>query len=231
MPYRRLPNTDNAWIRSLKTARNKLEGSDSAEVTKYDVQTLEIMLRNFENAQIMYRQSLGKQVSENQKFQKLVKNARLYISHFIQVLNLAIIRNEIKKEVKPFYGLSEDSYAVPDLSSNESILTWGENVLKGESQRMQIGGTPIYNPTIARVNVAFSQFKEAYFNQKTFQNITTRQLEILSQQRDSIDQTLCSLWNEIEAAFAYLEGEIRIQTCKEYGIVYYLRKSEKQKNL
>lgn len=229
MPYRRLPNTDNARIRSLKMAINKLRISDNSELIKYDVQTLEILLRNFENAQIMYRQSLNKQVAENKKFQKLIKNARIYISHFIQVLNLSIIRNEIKKEVKPLYGLNEDSYAVPDLSSNESILTWGENVLKGESQRMQLGGTPIYNPTIARVNVAFSQFKDAYFNQKVYQSTTSRQLEALSQQRESIDQTLCSLWNDIEAAFAGYDTDTRIEVCREYGIIYYLRKNEKIK--
>lgn len=227
MPYRRLPNTDNARIRSLRMAIDKLRVSDNSELIKYDVQSLEIMLRNFENAQIMYRQSLSKQVSENKKFQKYVKNARLYISHFIQVLNLSIIRNEIKKEVKGYYGLNEESYAVPDLSCNESILTWGENVLKGESQRIQLGGTPIYNPTIARVNVAFSQFKEAYFNQKIYQNTTTRQLEALSQQRDSVDRTLCSLWNEIESVFVELANNERIELCKEYGIIYYLRKNEK----
>lgn len=232
MPYRRLPNTDNARIRSLRMAIEKLKTSDNPELIRYDVQTLEIMLRNFENAQIMYRQSLSKQVAENQKFQKLVKNARLYISHFIQVLNLAIIRNEIKKEIKSHYGLTEDSYSVPDLMSNEAILTWGENILKGESIRVQqLGGTPIYNPTIARVNVAFSQFKEAYFNQKTYQNITIRQLDNLSQQRNSIDSILCTLWNEIESAFSYLNTQERIKCCKEYGIVYYLRKSERQKNI
>lgn len=228
MPYRRLPNTDNARIRSLRIAINKMHISDNTELIKYDTQTLDIMLRDFENAQMMYRQSLSKQVAENRKFQKLVKNARLYISHFIQVLNLCIIRNEIKKEVKPYYGLNETNYAVPDLSSNDAILTWGENVLRGENKRIQTGGTPIYNPTIARVNVAFSQFKEAYFNQKIYQNTTARQLSLLSEQREAIDQILSTLWNDIESAFSDLPSDKKIIACKEYGIIYYLRKGEKE---
>lgn len=229
MPYRRLPNTDNARIRSLKMAINKIHSSDIPDLIKYDTQSLGIMLRNFENAQMMYRQALDNQVAENKKFQKLIKNARLYISHFIQVLNLSIIRGEIKKEVKPLYGLNEKNYAVPDLSSNEAILTWGENILKGEGKRLQIGGTPIYNPTIARVNVAFSQFKEAFFNQKTYQSSTARQLEALSQQRESIDETLATLWNDIETVFCDYPPNKKIEVCKEFGIVYYLRKNEKDR--
>lgn len=227
MPYRRLPNTDDARIRSLKMAISKISESNIPELKKHDTIRLGVLLRNFENAQKAYRQSLSNQVAENRKFQKIVKNARIYISHFIQVLNLSIIRNEIKKSVKPLYQLDESSLAVPDLTSNESILKWGENILKGESLRLQAGGTPIYNPTIARVNVAFSQFRDTYFNQKTYQNTTARYLEALSQQRKSLDKILCTLWNDIEAVFADLPADDKIKACKEFGIIYYLRKNEK----
>lgn len=228
MPYRRLPNTDNARIKALRTAIEKRESIYSDNVVSFDTQALKVMLRNFESAQTMYKESLNKQASENRKFQTKIKNARLYISHFIQVLNLSVIRNEIKKETKALYNLLPDNFAVPDLSSNDSLISWGDNIIKGEQERLRQGGVPIYNPTIARVNVAFSMFKEAYFAQKTYQNTTSRQLEILSQQREAIDKTLCSLWNQIEAAFAGLSYHERLERCKEYGVVYYLRKGEKE---
>lgn len=228
MPYRRLPNTDNARIRSLKTAIEKMSASRDANIIKFDVISLETMLRNFENAQLMYKQSLEKQAAENRKLQKLVKNARLYVSHFIQVLNLCIARGEIKKDVRSFYNLEVDSQAVPDLATNEALLTWGEDIIKGENLRIQNGGAPIYNPTIARVNVAYSQFKDGYFTQRTFQSTTARHLETLSQQREDIDKALCSLWNQIEAFFADLEPEEKLERCKDFGIIYYLRRSEKE---
>lgn len=227
MPYRRLPNTDNARIRSLKAAICKMSYDYNREIIQLDIQMIENLLRNFESAQFLYKQSLDRQALENKKFQKIVKNAKLYISHFIQVLNLCIIRNEIKKEVKTFYHLEPNNFAVPDMSTNESLLKWGENTLKGENTRIQNGGVPIYNPTIARVNVAFSQFKDAYFTQKTYQSTTNRNLEQLSQQRDDIDNTLCQLWNQIEAAFADLPAAQRIEKCKEFGVIYYWRKHEK----
>lgn len=229
MPYRRLPNTDNARIKALKAAIEKHNSLFGQGVISLDIRKMELMLRNFENAQLRYRDSLETQVASNRKFQKLVKNARLYISHFIQVMNLCVIRNEIKKEQKQLYNIDPDNFTVPDLTSNDALLYWGDSLMKGEQARLGQGGAPIYNPTIARVNVAFSQFKDAYFNQKTYQNTTARQLDILSEQRKDIDNVLSTLWNQIESAFANLPAKERLERCKEYGVVYYLRKDEKEK--
>lgn len=229
MPYRRLPNTDNARIKALRAAIEKHNSLFGQNVISLDARKLEAMLRNFETAQIRYKDSLEIQASANRKFQKLVKNAKLYISHFIQVLNLCVIRNEIKKEHKQFYNLEPDNFAVPDLTGNDAILYWGDSIVKGEQTRLAQGGIPIYNPTIARVNVAFSQFKDAYFSQKTHQNTTARQLATLSQQREDIDFILATLWNQIEAAFSSLPNNEKIERCKEYGVVYYLRKEEREK--
>lgn len=226
MPYRRLPNTDNARIRALRTAIDKSKQSFNKIITP-DIIHTEAQLRRFESAQALYRESLNTQSTENRKLQKLIKTARLYISHFIQVLNFAVIRNEIKKEAKAYYKLIPDNYTVPDLSSNESLLKWGKNIIDGEQKRLSHGGTPIYNPSIARVNVAYSQFKNALFSQKLHQTTTNRQLESLSVQRDDIDEILSIIWNDIEAAFSHLPTDERLEKCKEYGVVYYLRKGEK----
>lgn len=227
MPYRRLPNTDNARIRALKTAIQKHHSLFGKDVIQLDVRKLDLLLRNFENAQMRYRTCLETQALSNRKFQKMVKNARLYISHFIQVLNFCVIRNEIKKEQKQLYNLEPDNFTVPDLSSNDTLLYWGENIIKGEQARIVQRGAPIYNPAIARVNVAYSQFKDGYFAQKTFQNSTIRQLEILTEQREEIDEILSTMWNQIEAAFVGLPDKERLDRCKEYGVVYYLRKNER----
>lgn len=229
MPYRRLPNTDNARIKALRTAIEKHNSIFGQGIITLEIHRLQLMLRNFEGAYVRYKNSLETQASANRKFQKLVKNARLYLSHFIQVLNLCVIRNEIKKEVKLLYGIEPDNFTVPDLTSNDSLLFWGENVINGEQARIRQGGAPIYNPAIARVNVAFSQFKDAYFAQKTHQNTTARELENLSKQREDIDETLTVLWNQVETAFANFPEKERLERCKEYGVVYYLRREEREK--
>ena len=230
MPYRRLPNTDNARIKALKTAIERHNSIFGQGVITLEVYKLEQMLRNFEGAYVRYKISLDTQAAANRKFQKLIKNARLYISHFTQVLNFCVIRGEIRKEAKQLYGIEPNNFTVPDLLSNDSLLYWGENVIKGEQTRINQGGAPIYNPAIARVNVAFSQFKDAYFAQKTYQNTTARELENLSVQREDIDRTLTVVWNQVEAAFANLPAKERLERCKEYGVVYYLRREERKKS-
>lgn len=228
MPYRRLPNTDNARIKALRTAIEMNQKSFDRIISSDHI-VLEAILRKFANAQIEYKSNLNRQVHENQKFQKLIKNARIYISHFIQVLNLAVIRNEIKKEAKRFYKLAPDNFSVPDLTSNEALIIWGENIINGEQERVSTGnGAAIYNPNIARVNVAYSQFRNACNAQKIHQASTARQLELLAEQRSDIDKLLTVIWNEVEAYFSDLPNEQRLEKCKQYGVIYYLRKGEKE---
>lgn len=228
MPYRRLPNTDNARIRALKTAVEKKRFYLQGEVFSIELFQLENLLRNFESSQLHYRNSLDTQVTANKKFQRLIRDARLYVSHFIQVVNLCIMRHELKPTIKKFYQLPTDSSAVPDLSNNDALLEIGANLIEGEKNRLLEGGTPIYNPTIARVKVAYSLFKDAYYSQKQYQVATNRHLDELTAQRADVDAVILELWNQIEAHFKDLPEEERLNMCREFGVVYYYRKNEKQ---
>ena len=82
-------------------------------------------LHRFEAAQIYYTQCYDNQSRASRKHQMNVKTARLYISHFIQVLNLAVLRDEIKVAHKELYGLPA-SNTVPDLLSGSLSGRVGE---------------------------------------------------------------------------------------------------------
>ena len=126
MPYRRLPNTDQARVRALKAAVEKGE--------MYNVRDLAITLKTlfearnflhrFEAAQIYYTQCYDNQSRASRKHQMNVKTARLYISHFIQVLNFCIARGELKPSARTFYGLDENSSKVPSLLTEQDLLQW-----------------------------------------------------------------------------------------------------------
>ncbi len=107
MPYRRLPNTDNARIKALKTAINKCNNTDFNDVA-ISMKTLHKAksdVRKFERMCQIYQQTFDTQIKANKQFQKQIKNARMYLSHFIQVLYLSVIRNEIKPDNLSLYGL------------------------------------------------------------------------------------------------------------------------------
>lgn len=225
MPYRRLPNTDAARIRSLSAAIAK-KRADSNEVFTGSIPKMELTLKNFEGAQMHYQKSLETQVLASKKFQKLTKDARLFVSHFIQVLNMCIQRSELKSAVKKHYQLEPTDFTVPELNSLDALIEIGNNVIKGEEQRLREGGIPIYNPTIARVKVAYSMFKEAYVAQKQYQSITQRCLAELSIQRVEIDKLLKQIWDQTEEYFKDLPLNQQLKKCQEYGMIYYYRKGE-----
>lgn len=157
MPYRRLPNTDQARIRALKAAVGKGDVYNVSElaITLKSLAEARNFLSKFEIAHNYYVQCYNNQVKESPRHQANVKMARLYISHFIQVLNLSVLRSEIKSVHKKLYDLPVDNATVPDLASEAAMVDWGKRIIEGERRRTSQGGVPIYNPTIAKVKVHY----------------------------------------------------------------------------
>lgn len=229
MPYRRLPNTDSARIRAL----------DAAIETEYIFPVGELALsyriineaksfvEEFRRIHTFYQQSFAEQVKASRKFQEQTRMARMYISHFIQVLNLAAIRKEVKPEQKRLYGLDPYNHTVPDLTSENALLEWGEKIIRGENERIRQGGLPIYNPTIAKIKVHYEIFKDSFTCQKILRQNTDGYQQQLVQLRKKADEIILEIWNQAEKKFQEMETEKKIENCKKYGIVYYNRRSEK----
>ena len=176
MPYRRLPNTDTARIKALKIAIDKCSETDFNDVvvSMKTIHRAKSVVGRFERMCVLYKQTFERQVRANKSFQRQIRNARMYVSHFVQVLYLSVIRNEIKEENLILYGLENSELLVPDLSTNEVLLYWGDKIIEGEEKRVSVGGVPIYNPTIAKVKVMYSIFKDGYQTQQIHQKATNR---------------------------------------------------------
>ncbi len=228
MPYRRLPNTDTARIKALKTAIVKAERTDYNELpfSSKVLSEANKSLTEFEALCFRYRRMQDIQVKANKSFQTKIKNARMYISHFVQILYMSVLRSEIKENQLQYYGLEKANMIVPDLASNDSILEWGEKIIDGENERISKGGVPIYNPSIAKVNVMFSLFKEGYQNQKLHQKGTLRVMNEVAAYREKIDKVIFDIWEEVEKSSMNIPSERRLDRNREYGVVYYFRKGE-----
>ena len=139
MPYRRLPNTDAARLRAMKIAKEKYDrlGASSVPFSARTANIVRGLIPTFERAISDYKMAVNAQSEKNAKYQQQVKMARMYVSHFIQVLNLSCQRNEIKPEKKLMYKLLPDNYTVPDLSTEALLMEWGKNIIDGEMERLR----------------------------------------------------------------------------------------------
>jgi len=228
MPYRRLPNTDNARFKALKNALEKGKELPPFKLA-FSQQTLQKVLSflpAFEQTMLLQKQAYTFQVEKNKDYQQTLRKAKLYISHFIQVLNMAILRAELPENTRSFYGLRSYGKNVPPLNTETEILTWGQKLIDGETTRLLDGLSPITNPTVAVVKVRYEQFLDAYKFQKTLQKRNHYNLEKLASFRSKADDIILSIWNEVEKTYKDLPDDLKREKAKQYGIVYIFRKNE-----
>lgn len=231
MPYRRLPNTDQARIRALKAVVVKGEVCNVHDlaVSLKSLTEARNFLTKFEAAQAYYMECFERQAQAGRKHLMNVKTARLYLSHFIQVLHLAVIRSEVRTAHLAYYGLEDSKNNVPDLSTESALVEWGRKIVDGETRRISQGGIPIYNPTIAKVRVHYDIFMDSYEKQRNYQSLTARSLETLASMRAEADELILDIWNQVEEKYIEVSpNEVRLDLCRDYGLVYYYRSGEKR---
>ena len=228
MPYRRLPNTDSARLKSLKSAHEK--GKDlppfKLAFSANSFRKIQAVLPQFENAISEHKNSLNLQANKNREYQKRLKKVRLYISHFVQVVNLAIARGDLATETRNYFAMGDDEKKVPSLTAEEDVVWWGEQLIKGEQSRRNKGKNPITNPTIALVKVHFDKFMEYHNYQKSLKDRSQRAQDHLNERRSQVDGVIQQIWNEVELTYSDLPEEMRREKATEYGLTYVFRKTE-----
>lgn len=228
MPYRRLPNTDNARLKALKTALKRGEDIPPKDkpYSQSSLQNLITVLPKFENLINLQKEAYSIQTSKSVGYNYLYKKARNYVSHFIQVLNLAVIRGDLKKEARTFFGLEEDAKKLPSIKTEQKLIKWGKIILEGEQERILSGGNPMTNPTIGVVKVHYDNFISAHHHQKNLQEQYIKATKQVADYRDEVDRIITQLWNEIEASFEPNSEVMKRNLCREYGLVYFFRRNE-----
>lgn len=228
MPYRRLPNTDSARLKSLKSAYEK--GKDlppfKLAFSPNSFRKIQSILPGFENAIFEHRNSLNIQADKNKEYQRRLKKARLYISHFIQVVNMAISRGDLVADTRNYFDLEEGEKKVPSLNNEEEVILWGQRLIDGEQKRQMKGLSPITNPTIAVLKVHYDKFIECHNYQKSLKKRSQRAQDLLNVKRTEVDGVIQQVWNEVEHSYTDLPEEMKREKASGYGLVYVFRKNE-----
>jgi len=189
---------------------------------------LQTVKSKFENTLKHYEMNIQIQSEKYHEYKTAMEKARMYVSHFIQVLYLTSERGEINGGIK-YYGLEDFDGKVPQLNTEEEILYWGNKVVDGEQKRIQSGGSAIYNPSIALVRIKVEEFKDAAIFQQNLKKNTTRTYNIMQELRKSTNDFISQLWTEIEEGIQTENPKHKRQVAQDYGIVYIFRRKEKRK--
>ncbi len=234
MPYRRLPNTDQARIRALKMAVDScVQNGLYTNTLKHNTYaTAKNILEKFAREVSTYKKCVSEQSSKrgNAKYETTFKSARMYVQHFLQVFSMAVMRGEIARAKRAYYGLPTEDDSLPTITLESAVLEWSKKIVEGERKRQSEGGVPIYNPTMGRVSVACDLFKDMYDKQQRLRQNTAEALQNVASMRAACDEIIFTVWQEVEAAFAGLDGEERLKKCAQYGIIYYNRPDRKKKS-
>lgn len=229
MPYRRLPKTDASRIVAMRRAidTESVNYGEKQPVPFVYLQQLKSMLNPFETQVKSFQFYYNKRVADNKKVYEATRNARMYLSHFIQVLNLAVERGEIKRSRKSLYGLDEKSSTVPRLISDDDIYVWGQKIIDGERKRIAEGGIALAWPSIQRVKVNYEVFLECRITKRTSQQSADREHNNVAEMRNIIDDLLLKVWDSIEEFYSDLKPYAKMVACQRCGVVYYYRHGEK----
>jgi hypothetical protein len=228
MPYRRLPNTDSARLRAMKTALEKGKELPPHKMA-YSAKTivsLQRFLPLFEHSIQLHRQALSSQNKRSRDYNEVERKAKVYLTHFVKVMNMAIYRGDLPVETRAYYGLATNESTVPSLSSENELISWGHRIIEGEELRIRKGASPITNPTIAVVKVRFEKFIEIYNTHKALAKKTLDYSERAADMRKEADEIILQVWNEVEATYGTLPEDIRKKECEDYGMIYFYRKNE-----
>jgi len=191
------------------------------------IHPLRNMFQNLNSAKTQQDFTWNQLVRQNKDYQNKLSKTRIYLTHFLQVVNMCIAREEFSPDARKYFDIDPADGRVPPLLNEHDILTKGKIVIDGENRRINEGGSPVMTPTIGKVNAWYEQFKEAYHSQKTVQKSNKRANEKIKQLREQSDALILNVWNEVEEYYQDLPDEKRREACRQYGLKYVFRKNEK----
>lgn len=147
-------------------------------------------------------------------------NLYLHVSHYLQVLNMAVERKVFPAAVRSFYGLDINSVALPSLKSEAELTTWGANIATGEAARVAAGGAPLAFPTAAEVATALATYNTAQQAQANAKLATNKELADVAVIFPAMVAAIMDLYDELEFANRKQSpGYIR-NILREYGMQF-----------
>lgn len=228
MLAKKLPETNEEKLSIFQAILEQEEINEESDkvLSIIEFHELRLFTETFEAIASAFNQAVIDMENTKAQYNDLFKNAQLYVSHFIQVLFLTVIRNEIKAENLALYGLEENGLVLPDLSTEEAVLQWGENLMRGETERTYRGGIPLYNPAIAKVKVHYELFKDIIYSLTIYEKNLLRMQNNMEDIRNKADELIVDIWDKVEKRYSKCSSYEQSLKFRDYKIQFLYKKGE-----
>ncbi len=230
MVYRRLPNSTPQRLMTLSYLHERVAVTPPAQVplTAATIERLNTFFPQYHQKTKEVNVALYRQASQTTRVVQAKKLAYWLVLDFIDAVQNAVRRGFFPASVRSYYGLPIERRARPNLNTEADIIERGEQVVRGEAERVARGGVPVTFPAIADVAAAVEDFNQKNLQQSNVKDAYDRAQEALAADNEKADKLILKCWNEIEAAFDEGDKPSLRRKAREWGVVYVERKKKKE---
>ena len=230
MPFRRNPDSDATRITALDALEKKAATVPEADrpypaSLHTELTTLAPRFRQ-EAQQAGTALSTQSAATSQATFDFLA--LQTVVSHYFQVLNLAIARGVIPRDARAHYQIDVSTAALPDLVTQADVVLWAGRIAEGEAARLAANpaAVPMAMPSAAEVATAAAAYDASSKVQSTAKDTYDDEQEDVAALRPAIDKLIRDIWDHIEFTYRNEPGPSRRRRAREWGITYVTRPGE-----
>jgi hypothetical protein len=232
MPYRRIPNSMPAVLRTLKTARDTYKTTPIAaeraitaeQFAKLDDANANSLLSRLLKEASDVDLAQAAQAPLTTQLAQTAARLTMFVSHFHQVLDLGIARGTFAAGARSFYGRDVHATAIPDLATYDAVADAAEKIGAGETARSVAEGAgyrPMDLPNASEIAVLSAQFDTLRAQSRQAQTHTDTQREEAGALYPEAQALAVDLCDTVE--FFYRKDPdpaSRRAKCVRWGVVY-----------
>jgi hypothetical protein len=233
MPYRDFPKSVLAKNGVLEQATQKVANTAPGQmaISADTIATLETTYPVFRQEIAERQEQLARQAmatkAENEQ-QGVLYN---YVSHFMQVLNLGILRGKFANTDRLYYGLNANQSDLPKLRSEHDLVSWAKNLVAGEAKRLSENegekkAKPMSNPSIGEVENELNKFIALSNAQDEEKQAFDAENKDVLDMLPAIDDLIRDIYDEVEFYYRKETAANRRKMARQWGILYVSRNGE-----
>jgi hypothetical protein len=239
MPYRRLPNSIPSVLRTLQVARDKYKNTPNAadraisaeQFAKLtDTGSPESFLTRFQKEVTDVDLALAAQAPLTGDLSVKGARATMLVSHFHQVLDLAIARGVFPEGVRRYYGREVSATKGPALATQQEALEEAQKIVDGEAARAAAEGgayVAMAMPSAVQVQEALTAYGGTLAASRAATEKTDREREEAGALYPEAQALAVDICDTVE--FFYRKdpsaGSRRVK-CRRWGVVYVFGEGE-----